>query len=93
MAEPTVVVQLSEAEFDTLMKPVRGRGGFQNLINDLHDRTNQKTRRVKLSTEDLIRVHRYATKTGQGGFQDRLNPFVMAMNKLTDVWVKIFAEQ
>jgi hypothetical protein len=62
-------VQLSQMSVTRLMRPVRGRGGFQQLLRRLQPRLQGSVLAIDL--EDLEKLNRYAHAYGRGGFQER----------------------
>lgn len=56
---------------------ISGQGGFQSLCRSLAARL--KTSKVlKLTPEELVRIARYASDYGDGGYQQRLRKIVCA---------------
>lgn len=54
---------------------INGQGGFQSLCRGIAARL--KTSKVlKLTPEELLRIARYATDYGEGGYQQRLRKIV-----------------
>ncbi len=82
MAEVTIVVPLSSAEQEAIMRPVEGSGGFQGLLRRLQDAVAQD--RLILSLSEAERIVDYANEYGQGGFQDRLQVVLDAIRKVRD---------
>lgn len=66
-------VKLSKTEKEILAKPVTGNGGFQCLMKRLQKKVNRSG--VELDPDEMTQIYKYATKHGQGGFQDRLAIF------------------
>ena len=64
---------------EVLQRSVRGEGGFQDFLRDIGERAKAPT--LTLSDEEIEKVERYAQDYGQGGFQDRLETLVGAINK------------
>jgi hypothetical protein len=65
-----VPLDLTTADATTLMKPIRGRGGFQNLLRKLQQQLGDP--QLEVSPTDRERLSRYATAYGGGGFQQRI---------------------
>lgn len=65
-----IPVLLTSAEVELLMKPVRGKGGFQSLLKALQRELRGKV--LTLTPALAARVTRYRAKYGSGGFQGRL---------------------
>ncbi len=79
-----VEIELTPAEFDALMKPIEGQGGFQNVLSRLQSWANSDTRRVYIPVSELESIVRYVTNYGEGGFQVRLRPIVDEVKALVD---------
>ena len=62
-------IQLSNASIARLMRPVRGRGGFQHLLRRLQPRIQGSVVAIELS--DFEKLRRYSSAYGRGGFQER----------------------
>lgn len=67
-------IQLNADEFERIMRPVHGQGGFQNLLRDMQNGTDPNTRVLEISDANLERVVRYFFQYGEGGFQGRMEP-------------------
>jgi hypothetical protein len=67
-----VTVKLNKREFEELMIPVTGSGGFQSFFRGLQNRINKQTRKLTLSQADLERIYRHKSEPQKGGFQARL---------------------
>ncbi len=66
-----IMMLLTPAEVEWLSRPIRGRGGFQSLLRAL---TRHRTGNIQRVPDHLAeRIHRYANKYGEGGFQGRLH--------------------
>lgn len=65
-----IQVLLTQEEVELLMKPVRGKGGFQSLLRSLQREVRGKV--LMLKPLLAARVVRYRAKYGSGGFQGRL---------------------
>lgn len=81
---PSVDIELNPEEFDALMKPIQGQGGFQNVLGRLQSWADPGTRRVYILVSELEPIVRHATKYGEGGFQDRLRPIADEVKALVD---------
>lgn len=62
-------VQLSQETVARLMRPVRGRGGFQSLLRKLQPRISGQI--LEIDATDYERLNRYSRSYGRGGFQGR----------------------
>lgn len=62
-------IQLSDREVAKLMKPVKGRGGFQSTIRRVQK--NIKGNILEASVADVERLVKYAFEYGPGGFQEQ----------------------
>jgi hypothetical protein len=69
----SVTIKLRKDEYDTLMIPLKGEGGFQHFMRKLQSKTNKTTKTITLSVEDLDRIQSYKANPGSGGFQSRYN--------------------
>jgi len=68
-------VMLNAQEIELLFRqdPItKGRGGFQDLLIRLQQKTDPNTEVLLLSADDLEQVPRYAFDYGNGGWEDRL---------------------
>jgi hypothetical protein len=65
-------VKLNKQEFNLLMQPATGSGGFQSFLLGLQARVNKLTRVLLLSADDLDRIYKYKAQAQKGGFQARL---------------------
>ena len=72
-------IQVSESDFAPLDRPVRGEGGFQNLLRRIRAGYDPVMRTLEISAPDAERVMRYSADYGGGGFQGRLGPLAMAI--------------
>lgn len=63
-------VQLTDEDFELLMRPVAGRGGWQSLLRKLQKQIKGNT--LTLTEDDSRRILRYILSYGSGGWQDRL---------------------
>jgi hypothetical protein len=65
-----LVLVLTEVEVTKLKRPIRGKGGFQDLLRRL--RSNLIDGRIMVDKwSDIEKVIRYSNKYGRGGFQMR----------------------
>ena len=64
--------ELTREELAELLRPVKGVGGFENLIRRLQKQVNHATAEIKLTKKDLEDIQRCAFDYKQGGFEDRL---------------------
>lgn len=62
-------VQLNQASVARLMRPVRGRGGFQQLLRRLQQRVQGAV--LAIDVDDYEKLSRYSHAYGRGGFQER----------------------
>lgn len=70
-AEIVLIYELTAAERARMTRPVRGRGGFQNLLRKLKSQLHRRTLRVY--QQDAERMKKYARyNKSAGGFQRRL---------------------
>jgi hypothetical protein len=71
-----ISVDLNDSEYKSLMDPKWRRGnppgGFQNLMIDLCNGTDQAHKRVYLNQKIMKRMRRYAFNYGSGGWEDGL---------------------
>ena len=67
-----VEIELSPQEFEQLMRPVAGSGGWQSLLRKLQRQVNSRTLALTLTEADSKRILRYILSYGSGGWQDRL---------------------
>jgi hypothetical protein len=63
-------IVLSAEELELLMRPVRGKGGWQSLLRKLQRQVSGAT--LVLDHSDVAKVCRYRDKYGSGGWQGRL---------------------
>ena len=62
-------MQLTPAQLRKIMRPIRGRGGFQALLRRLQ---RQVEGNILTATDaDIERLIRYSFDYGEGGFQER----------------------
>lgn len=62
-------VSLSSTSVMRLMRPVNGRGGFQQLLRKLQLRLQGSV--LTVDPDDCERLARYSSSYGTGGFQAR----------------------
>lgn len=79
-----VEIELTPEDFDVLMKPIEGQGGFQNVLSRVQSWADPDTRRVYIPVSELESIVRHVMKYGEGGFQDRLRPIVEEVKALVD---------
>ena len=72
-------IQLTASDFSLLNQPVRGAGGFQNLLRRIKAGYDPGTGTLQISALDEEQVIRYSGDYGGGGFQGRLGPLVAAL--------------
>jgi hypothetical protein len=67
-------IQLNEQELSDLFVPIpwTSRGGFQSLLTRLQKKTDRGSGSIGLSIGEMERIHRYAFKYRNGGWQSRL---------------------
>lgn len=73
-------ILLTPDEIELIQRPVRGRGGMQNLNRMLQQRLDGDV--VELSPSECERVVRYCQKYGQGGFQTRFYGILKALKRM-----------
>lgn len=62
-------IQLSQSAVARLMRPVRGRGGFQQLLRRLQPKVQGAV--LAIDGDDAEKLSRYSHAYGRGGFQER----------------------
>ena len=72
-------IRLTDPTLNRFRRPVRGQGGFQNLLRSIAGGNDRATGVLNISERDVERVIRYAAKYGGGGFQGRLGPLAAAL--------------
>jgi len=78
-----IVLTLTKTEAENFVKkPINGQGGFQTLLKRICEGYEPQTRTLRLALQDAFKVKYYATRFGQGGFQDRLMPIVNACDEI-----------
>jgi hypothetical protein len=65
-----VEIELRPEDYDLLMRPVAGSGGWQSLLRKLQKQV--EGHRLTLTESDSTRILRYILSYGSGGWQDRL---------------------
>ena len=70
---------MTDFDFVLLNRPVRGTGGFQNLLRRIKAGYDPATGTLEISALDAERVIRYSANYGGGGFQERLGLLVTAL--------------
>jgi hypothetical protein len=75
---------LSVNEYEALMRPVRGQGGFQTLLRSLQNAVDWRTRVLILTVTQINRIQKYYKQYGQGGFQGRLPELAKALSEIKD---------
>ena len=63
-------IEITMAVRDALDQPIIGEGGFQDLLRELSGQVEDSVLRV--TDEQIARIHRYAESYGEGGYQERL---------------------
>lgn len=63
-------IELSSEDYELLMRPVAGSGGWQSLLRKLQRQVKGRT--LTLTPADSQRILRYILSYGSGGWQDRL---------------------
>lgn len=68
-------VELTKEARDALNQPIKGKGGYQQLLKKLRGQREKMS--LSYDDLDLEKIQRYTTKYGQGGFQNgRLAPIL-----------------
>jgi hypothetical protein len=67
-----VTIKLNTFEFNELMKPVRGVGGFESFLRSLQTKVNKQTRQIVLSPGDIDKIYRHKADPKKGGWQARI---------------------
>ena len=83
-------INLDEAERAVLFDPTgtEGQGGFQALLTSLQSRTDRASGILMLTDDDLEKIHRYAFKYKNGGWQRRLKD-IFARNLGDDLTLSV----
>lgn len=77
----TLRLELGVGAAARLRRPVRGQGGFQNLLRTLQAQLTENN--VLTLTPTLAgRIARYVRNYGDGGFQGRLGPVLAELSQL-----------
>ena len=74
-------IRVNAWDFVPLDRPVRGEGGFQNLLRRIRAGYDPATGTLEISAPDAERVMRYSADYGGGGFQGRLGPLATALTQ------------
>jgi len=79
--EEKLNIRCPKAMVKLLEKRVRGKGGFQSLLRVLGSSLHEQrgVTYLVINTPTAERVRRYATKYGEGGWEERLRPIVAAL--------------
>jgi hypothetical protein len=85
MKEPQIIIPLTTKECAAFKRPINGQGGFQNLLKRLNKKIDPITKTITVSVSDVHYIRKYATKFGQGGFQDRLAPIMNACEMFSEI--------
>jgi hypothetical protein len=62
-------IELSSSSVARLIRPVRGRGGFQQILRRVQPLITGNT--LIVDEADFERLNRYSQSYGRGGFQER----------------------
>jgi hypothetical protein len=62
-------IELSQTSVVRIMRPVHGRGGFQQLLRRLQPRVTGSV--MVIDEIDFEKLNRYSHSYGRGGFQQR----------------------
>lgn len=73
-------VTLLKAEEAILARPIVGNGGMQRLLRAVLSKRGSDQALV-LSRVDIQNVRNYAARYGRGGFQDRLEALIAAIDR------------
>jgi len=71
----SMTITLTEPEYDSLCQQdpaTANDGGYQSLLVGFQRKTDEATRELTLTQEDIDRIHKYAFDYKQGGWQERL---------------------
>jgi death on curing protein len=74
------LVQLNPQERTDLGRPVAGHGGWQSLVKHLQSRL-ESDGSLRLDSDEMARIRRYAMGHGPGGFQSVLEGIVRAADR------------
>jgi hypothetical protein len=75
-------IQLNQNEADEIRKPTPGTGGFQTLFEDLRKYKLDENNELTLTPDDIERIVRYALDYKEGGFQQRLQVIISALERM-----------
>jgi len=75
-------VRLTKDMVERLEKPIRGQGGYQQLLRMLASNSKAGDLSVDLST--ARKIIRYVEKYGRGGFQTRLRAVAASLARQID---------
>jgi hypothetical protein len=75
-------IELSATALARLLRPVRGRGGFQQLLRKLRTQLHGST--LTVDEDDIEKLDRYSHSYGLGGFQDRTKPSDSELQQVLD---------
>ena len=82
----SITIKMTNTEAENFVKkPINGQGGFQSLLKRICENYCPATKTLNVLLEDAVKINHYATKFGQGGFQDRLAPIVEACKMIGQV--------
>ncbi|NPV43662.1 MAG: hypothetical protein HPY70_06760 [Firmicutes bacterium] len=62
------IERLPVEDMESLLKEVKGQGGFQDLIRKLQRQYSSKNQTLVLDYSDIEKMIRYSQYYGQGGF-------------------------
>jgi hypothetical protein len=77
----SITIELSPEEADPLRIPVKGNGGWQNLVRKLNTNLTQENK-ITLTPKDIERILRYNYLYGQGGFQNQLDGIAVKLKRI-----------
>lgn len=78
---PTIIkIKLSPKEVSNIQKLQKGRGGYQSFLKDIQQRITEENT-IVLFSEEIKKIHRYANRYGEGGFQKKMRIILNALNK------------
>lgn len=82
MSAPTIAVGvLTKAETEIVTRPIVGDGGMQALLRRVLQKLNRETGRFEMLPGDVEKARRYASKYGNGGYQERLRALLAAIDR------------
>jgi hypothetical protein len=73
-------VKLTDEEAEIFKRPINGVGGFQDLLRNFQKRITSKNT-LTLTSDEIDKLKKYATRYGQGGFEDQLRAIIQALQK------------